>query len=176
MLVHEDTSKPRQNCGRWVMVFWLTEGWIPLLSWQGAPMKNSHKENLDRFHSPSLILSGVFWRGYSSLSCLRVYIPERKGLAAPAMVVGRSISPAGSPCCVGEHTLYPEVPWDQTRAQTPQCTCFACTVVTVTWSLSATWADPLPAKDLPLGPPLSRGSTAEAGMTLMSMYDLWTED
>lgn len=71
MLVHEDTSKPRQNCGRWVMVFWLTEGWIPLLSWQGTPMKNSHKENLDRFHSPSLILSGVFWRGYSSLSCLR---------------------------------------------------------------------------------------------------------
>lgn len=148
---------------------WLTVGQIPLLPWQGAPAKTPIRRILRGFFLlvwSSQVSPGedippfLVWVGY---------IPEKKGLAAPAMAVGGSISPAGSSWCVGEHMLCIEVLWGQARAQTPQCTCFARTVVSVTWSRSATWAGPLPSEDLPPGSPPRGGSTAEAGMPLMCL-------
>lgn len=52
--------------------------------------RSEAQENLGRFLSPNLILLGISWRGYSSFLVWGGCIPERKGLAAPGMVLGRN--------------------------------------------------------------------------------------
>lgn len=93
-------------------------------------------------------------------------ISERKGLAAPGMVLGRCISPANSSLlyrthrgALGHRALGALV----LHAQLYQ------------WHKAGLQLE-LPSRNLPPRPPPSRGSTAEAGMTLTCLYYFWTED
>lgn len=97
--------------------------------------RSKAQENLERFLSPNLILVGISWTGYSSLSCLRELHSWKERASCTWAGGGKEHHPANS-----SHRVCTEELWGSAAAQTSGCICFAHTVVSATQSRSAAWA------------------------------------
>lgn len=95
--------------------------------------RSKAQENLERFLSPNLILSGISWMSYSSLSCLRgLHIWKER-----ASCTWDGAGKMHQPC---KQLFVVQNTQRSSGAQSSGCTCSACTAVSVTQSRSAAWA------------------------------------
>lgn len=134
--------------------------------------RSKAQENLERFLSPNLILLGISWMGCSSFSRLRGLHSWKKRASCTWDGAGKepckqlSAAQDNTQCAqrsfgvrLGHRALGGLV------LHTQLCQ----------WHKAGLQLE-LPSRNLPLRPHPSRASTAEAGMTLMWLYNFWTED
>lgn len=136
--------------------------------------RSKAQENLERFLSPNLILVGISWTGYSSLSCLRGLHSWKERPSCTWAGGGKEHDPCKQLSVAQGNTKCAQRSFGVWLGHRPLGV-FVLHTQLCQWHKAGLQLE-LPSRDLPLRPPPRGGFTAEAGMTLMCLYYFWTED
>lgn len=136
--------------------------------------RSKAQENLERFLSPNLILLGVSWTGYSSLSCLRWARFWKERASCTWDGGGKEHQPCKHLSVAQENTRCAQRSFG-VRLGHRALPVLVLHAQLCQWHKAGLQLELL-SRDFALGLPPSGGSTAEAEMTLRCLYYFWTED